>query len=141
MRQTEDPEATDFEPPGQRLGRSRDEAAVINPQDGLVVGDQGPAGIDQAQRQVGLARPGGPPQQQPDALDHDASGVNQAVRHGICGQSSGRRTRNRAPTTAPSEFRRFSAAIWPPRASTICLEIDRPSPEWVPNFSSLGRSL
>jgi hypothetical protein len=43
--------------------------------------------------------------------------------------------------TAPAASVRFSAQMRPRCASTICREIDRPSPEWVPNFSPAGRSL
>ena len=37
---------------------------------------------------------------------------------------------------APPAGERFSAAMVPPWASTICLEMLRPKPEWVPHFSS-----
>src|SRR5215475_7645076 len=50
---------------------------------------------------------------------------------------AGRRTTNRAPATlwlpsSPMEVR-FSARIFPPWASMICLVIDRPNPEFCPN--------
>ena len=44
-------------------------------------------------------------------------------------------TTKRAPPSA-----RFSAQMRPPWAWTICLLMDRPRPEWVPNFSVCGRS-
>jgi hypothetical protein len=41
----------------------------------------------------------------------------------------GSRTTKRAPSTLPPGSRRFSAAIRPRSASTICRLIDRPRPE------------
>src|SRR4051794_16087484 len=52
----------------------------------------------------------------------------------------GSRTMKRAPSTRPAPSRRFSAEIWPCRASTICRLIDSPSPECCPNFSPVGLS-
>ena len=46
------------------------------------------------------------------------------------------RRRRRRPRPCGSRPR-----SWPRCASTICFEIDRPRPEWVPNFSPAGRSL
>ena len=53
------------------------------------------------------------------------------------GHGAGSRTTKRAPTMVGSPSAspgpaRFSAQIRPPWASTICLEIDRPSPEFWP---------
>ncbi len=53
---------------------------------------------------------------------------------------AGSSTKKRAPMMLPSAALRFSARMRPPWASMICFEMDRPRPEWVPNFSSLGRS-
>jgi two-component sensor histidine kinase len=55
-------------------------------------------------------------------------------------QPAGSRTMKRAPTTLPSASRRFSAAIFPRRPSTICRLIERPRPECLPNPSPWGRS-
>lgn len=53
---------------------------------------------------------------------------------------TGRPTTNRAPSGSDvgsaSVGRMFSAQITPPCASTICLEIARPRPELLPNWSS-----
>jgi hypothetical protein len=48
---------------------------------------------------------------------------------------------NRAPATEPSGRVALVAVIVPPWAATIWREIDRPSPEWVPNLSPAGRAL
>ena len=58
---------------------------------------------------------------------------------------AGRRTMKRAPSTrgsspSPPAAVRFSTQMRPPCASTICLEIDRPSPEFWPKPCS-GRSV
>jgi hypothetical protein len=50
-------------------------------------------------------------------------------------------TVNRAPQTRPVASRRLSAVMVPLWASMIWREMLKPSPEWVPNFSSAGRSL
>ena len=55
--------------------------------------------------------------------------------------SAGKRMTKRAPVVLPVPSRRFSAWILPPWASTICLDMLSPRPEWVPNFSVSGRSL
>ena len=55
--------------------------------------------------------------------------------------SAGKRMTKRAPVVLPVPSRRFSAWMLPPWASTICLDMLNPRPEWVPNFSVSGRSL
>ena len=54
---------------------------------------------------------------------------------------AGSRIQKRAPIVAPLPPLRFSAQIMPRCASTICFEIESPSPECVPNFSPSGRSV
>ena len=55
--------------------------------------------------------------------------------------AAGSRTEKPAPMVAPFASLRFSAQIMPRCASTICFEIESPSPECVPNFSPSGRSV
>lgn len=61
----------------------------------------------------------------------------------IEGNQTGRPTTKRAPSGSDvmsmSVGRMFSVQMTPPCASTICLEIARPRPEWFPNCFS-GRS-
>ena len=64
--------------------------------------------------------------------DDDAVGVDRGRR--AHASAACRRTTKRAPitfgSTSADEATRFSARMLPPCASTICLEIDRPSPEF-----------
>jgi hypothetical protein len=56
--------------------------------------------------------------------------------------SAGSVTTKRAPLISPGLVPgMFSAVSVPPWASTICLEIDRPRPEFWPNASPAGRSV
>src|SRR5262249_58694514 len=99
-------------------------------------GAAGPGGA-RPQRGPRLAGPGGPG-------DKDRGGTDEP-RRGVHGQtaefrhySAGSRTMKRAPSPrgwplAPRGPVRFSTAIEPPWASTICFEIDSPRPEFWPN--------
>src|SRR5262249_61872228 len=84
-----------------------------------------------------FAGPGGPADQDRAGTDGPRRGV-----HGRTAEfrhySAGSRTMKRAPSTrgwplAPRGPVRFSTAIEPPWASTICFEIDSPRPEFWPN--------
>ena len=153
-----DAEPAHLDPAADRVGRPRQEHAVGQLQFGAVVGHQAGALVEQPQRQVGLAGARGPAQQHAERIGRaaarrceaasiawrhgHATGVNQLARHDFSRRGNGRRTTKRAPLTARlTGSMRFSAWIVPPCASTIWREIDSPSPEWVPNFSPLGRSL
>jgi len=112
--------------------------SVATEQQGLIVGDQPSAAVDQAKCQIRFPAARGPAEHDGPTIDRNRGGMNEkAVGH----DPAGSRMQNRAPVTAPSAFLRFSAQIEPRCATTICCEIERPSPEWVPNFSPCGRSV
>src|ERR1700722_5779006 len=95
--------------------------------------------FDEIERQSRFARPGRPADQDRARADEHGRGMNRRSMDGRCGHyMAGRRTMKRAPSTLrsprgsllwPGVPRRFSTQIVPPCASTICLEIERPSPE------------
>jgi hypothetical protein len=107
-------------------------------QHGLVVGDQPSAAVDQAKGEIRFPAAGGPAERDGAAIDRNRGGMNEEA---VGYDPAGSRMQNRAPATVPSAFLRFSAQIEPRCATTICCEIERPSPEWVPNFSPCGRSV
>lgn len=78
------------------------------------------------------------PQDNASAMQASAMQASPPLRgHGV---STGRETTNRAPATDPSALCRFSARMLPRCASTICCEIESPSPEFWPK-PWLGRSV
>ena len=65
----DDPDAAKLHLAGDRVGRRGDESAVPRRDDRIIVADQGRAAIDQAKREVGLARPGSAEDQNRPAAD------------------------------------------------------------------------
>ena len=85
-------------------------------------------GIDEIPCQQRFARAGRPPNENGLGSGENGRGMNGGIRRH---QVAGRRTMKRAPSTRDGwPPMRFSTRIVPPCASTICLEIDRPSPEF-----------
>ena len=132
---------------GRRLG---DEAAGDRRNPDPVVGDEGgetapqPEKLDRRKRQRGLARAGGPEDQDSRIPGDDRRGVEvEPPGHGEGRHSSaGRVTTKRAPWNSPGLApAMFSAVSLPPCASTIWRLIDRPRPEFWPKASPAGRSV
>ena len=140
---------TSIKPASAAGGRS-EQSSVAGGQLDTVVSDQackpnesGGGGVDQRQRETRLAAARRPADQQGTAADQHRRSMHRRR----CGlpHFAGRRTTKRAPRTAGGSsgvetLRRFSAHMRPACASTICLEIDRPSPEFWPKPCS-GRSV
>ena len=57
----------------------------------------------------------------------------------VSSSDAGSSTIKRVPAIRAPSGRRFSASMVPPWASTICFEMFKPNPEWVPSFSPAGR--
>ena len=134
----QDADPADLDQACDRSGCTNNDAILFKLQYGLIVGDQTGTAIDQAKGEIRFPAARRTAEQDGATIDRNRGGVNeQAVGH----DSAGSRTQNRAPVTAPSAFLWFSAQIKPRCATTICCEIERPSPEWVPNFSPCGRSV
>lgn len=92
---------------------------------------------DQSLGQCGFACAGGPQKQHALLADHNSGGVK-IIAH--IAPQSGSDTVKRAPARSPFASRIFSAWIFPACASTICCEIESPSPEFCPKPCS-GRSV
>src|SRR5579871_2634701 len=95
----------------------------------------GAAGKDEVEGEARFAGAGWAANQDRAIPDQHRGGVNAGI--GLACHYVGSRTTKRAPATvaspsAPAGPTRFSAQIRPPWASTICLEIERPSPEFCP---------
>ena len=93
----------------------------------------GPRPLQQRERQPRLAGTGWPPDQHGAAAHQHGRGVN-GRRHQTVGSSNVKRapsTRGASSAEAGTAVR-FSALSVPRWASTICLEIERPSPEFWP---------
>src|SRR6516165_9396223 len=134
----QDADPADLEQANDRSRRANLDLIVSTEQHGLIVGDQTGAAVDQAKGEIRFPAARRTAEQDSAAIDRNRGGMNeQAVGH----DPAGSRMQNRAPVTAPSAFLWFSAQIEPRCATTICCEIERPSPEWVPNFSTCGRSV
>ena len=134
----QDADPADLDQACDRGGCANNDEIPFTLQYGLIVGDQTGAAVDQAKGEIGFPAARGTAEQDSAAIDRNRGGMNeQAVGH----DPAGSRMQNRAPVTAPSAFLWFSAQIEPRCATTICCEIERPSPEWVPNFSPCGRSV
>ena len=101
-----------------------------------IVGNQHRALIDQAAAPARICRAGGAHA----AARRIVDGNRRAVKLQTLAQVAGSTMVKRAPVGLPSPSIRFSAKMRPPWASTIWREIERPRPEWVPNFSPSGRS-
>src|SRR4029077_19200035 len=95
-------------------------------------------GMNEGKRQLRLPCPGGAPNEHSTGTGKHGRTMHRrdlASRHHM----AGKRTVNRAPMTcggssvAEVNNSRFSPQIRPSCASTICLEIERPSPEFCPN--------
>jgi hypothetical protein len=133
-----DPDAADLQQTGNWGGCVHSDALSRAPQLDLIVGNKPCPGIDQSQRQIRFSGARPTTEKHGVSRDRDRGGMNQQrSRH----DSAGSLIQKRAPIVAPAASLRFSAQIMPRCASTICFEIESPSPEWVPNFSPSGRSL
>ena len=105
--------------------------------------------VDKAQGQVRLAGSGQSKKQHPFAIHGDtgrrgacvesAIGRHPILRNGRQADDEARPEDGRSPV-ASALPRRFSAQMRPLWASTICFEIDRPRPEFLPKLTS-GRSV
>ena len=141
-----DAEAATLDQPGERAGAPGDQAAVAaRGTDAVVRHEPGERARRAAPRSISrrarrrFARAGGAADQharrrRPATQPHARVGPAQAR-----GRRAGGRRSARPATSSP--LRRFSARIRPPWASTICLEIDRPRPEFWPKPWSSGRSV
>ena len=111
-----DAEPARFDEAGDAGRRGGDQLLALAAELGLVVGHQAPAGLDQAQREIGLAGARGTAQQ------HGAPCLAVAQRHAgrvdalahLRPSAAGTRTVKRAPSTRPSGARRLEAEIEPP---------------------------
>ena len=143
-----DSQAAYLDAAGERGGGANHQLVALRPYMDAVVADQadgrslaGAACQDEIEGKAGFAGPGGPANKYGAFADQHSGGVNAGAR-GTCigwvaGHQVGSRTVKRAPATVgePSSAggpARFSAQIRPPWASTICFEIERPSPEFCP---------
>lgn len=134
----QDADPSDLKQADDRSGRANLDVIVSTEQHGLIVGDQTGAAVDQAKGEIRFPAARRTAEQDSATIDRNRGAMNeQAAGH----DPAGSRMQNRAPVTAPSAFLWFSAQIEPRCATTICCEIERPSPEWVPNFSPCGRSV
>ena len=136
-------DAAHLDQTGQYLGRARQQAAAGGFEMDAIVGDQprepqgsGARGFKEFERKPGFSGSGRSADQHRVRANQHGRGVHrrQRSRHHI----AGRRTIKRAPVTVgvPSASGgpiRFSTQMAPPCASTICLEIERPRPEFWPN--------
>ena len=117
----------------------RDEMTVSRIETHAIVTDQqclcdcaGAARENEIERKTRFAGAGRAANENGLCADTNGGGVNAGGRRR---HVAGSRTTKRAPATrvSPSALEgpaRFSAQIFPPCASMICLEIDRPSPEF-----------
>lgn len=142
----QDADAARLDQPGQRGRGAGDKAPAFARKTGSVIRNQPAPHGHHLQRKRGFPPPRG-------AKDDDRSPFVQ--RHAACmkgdrpasrwrdDHQTGRPTTNRAPRGSEVASAvvgwMFSAQITPPCASTICLEIARPRPEWFPK-SPCGRS-
>jgi hypothetical protein len=136
-------DAADLDEAGNGRRRAYQNSRSGAPQLGLVIGDKAGTTIYQAKGKIGFTCPRRPTEQQATAPDRDRGRVNQCGRcqRGACQRDAGSLTEKRAPIVTPPLSLRFSAQIMPRCASTICFEIESPSPECVPNCSPSGRSV
>src|SRR5262245_4032313 len=140
MLDSADAEAPDFDQSSQFASRTYDQISGACVEVDTVVADQngrrnlpGAAGEDQIEGEARLAGAGGTADQHGALADQDGRGVHR----GRGGHCAGSLTTKCAPATVgwPSSSGgpvRFTAQMRPPCASTICLEIDTPSPEFRP---------
>ena len=123
-----------------RCGRVCNQPPIPLLHKGLIVGHEVGPQSHELQGQGRLAAARWPGDQKTVAVEGDAACMQQKRR---CFGQIGRPTTNRAPKGSEVGSalvgRMFSAQITPPWASTICLEIDRPSPELLPKWLA-GRS-
>ncbi len=137
---TADAEAPNLDQAGEFARRAHPQFFAVCIQMDTVIADQnggrklpGTAGQDEIEGETRLAGTGWPADQDRAIADLHRGGM-----HGrICAHGSGSRTTKRAPVTVGSPSAsfgpgRFSAQMRPPCASMICLEIDRPRPEFWP---------
>jgi len=134
------PEAPDFDQAGQFCHRPYNQFSAACVEVDTVVAHQnrswnlpGAAGENQLEGKARFAGTGGAANQY-GALTHQHGG---GVYRGLPAHCAGSLTTKRAPATVgwPSSSggpARFSAQMRPPCASMICLEIERPSPEFWP---------
>src|SRR5690606_13323014 len=124
----------------RRRRQKRDVAAHVDL--GVVIRNKPGAAIDQAQREIGLPRPGRSAQKDAPAVNFDGACMTsyhaQNLRQRLY---FGNLIRKMAPLFTPLSSRRLLAVIVPPCASTIRREMLSPSPECRPKSSDFGRSV
>lgn len=133
----QDANAARLDQPLEGCGRRCDHRLPLARQTGPVVGDKAGAKGHHRQRQRRFATAGPTQNKHTLAIKGNTGGMqNGAVSRlvvGGPGRHTGRPTTKRAPNGSEvgsaSVGRMFSAQITPPCASTICLEMARPSPE------------
>ena len=138
--QRSNPTPARFDQPAQRRGAAGDQCRALDGKLHLVIRHQLRAQRDHAAAPApDLPDPDGPRISNP----FPSTATQEACRVRAAGRQTGRPTTKRAPSGSEviSAWvgRMFSAQITPPCASTICFEIARPRPEWLPNWPT-GRS-
>lgn len=125
--------AVQFQLTGDRGVRLGDQTIAAPPHDHPVVSHQNPAeAADQRRSKTGLSAARWATKQQRAFAGQHRGGM-QVERTRAHAPAAGSVTVNRAPAGAPlAGSTRFSAQITPRCTSTICREIDRPSPEFCP---------
>src|SRR4051812_10640099 len=138
MLDSADAEAADLDQAGQLRRGADDQISAACVEVDTVIADQDgrrqlprAAGENEVEGKPRLARAGGTADQHGAIAHQHGGGVHRRL------HCAGSRTMKRAPATVgwPSSSAgpaRFSAQMRPPCASMICLEIDRPRPEFWP---------
>lgn len=116
-----------FDPTSQNWRTTGHHDVTFECKIGLIICNQKCTQTDQPQGQRRFSRPGRPEDQHTPPIDRHATSVDPFADH------TGKPTTKRAPrgSDVMSAWvgRMFSAQMTPPCASTICLDIARPSPE------------
>src|SRR5215475_7453052 len=140
IRQLADAEATHLDQARERVGCARQQPSMAGLESNSVVGNetrkrQYPAvrRFEELERELRFAGARGASDEKRACTDEHRAGMHgRPLRH----QEAGSRTVKRAPSTfdgsEPCVAMRFSAHRRPSCASTICLEIERPRPEFWP---------
>src|SRR6185312_8043634 len=140
----DDSDAADFELAGDVLRRSREQPVAIALHDRAVVADQREAAVDEAQRQVRLARARRARDQHRPTVAGDRARVERLCGNARSGSglhlaharsADGSRMMKRAPDGASSRSCTSISPSWP---LTIAWAIARPSPECRPKLSPSG---
>ncbi len=142
-RRMQKPEATRLDQSADGRGGSGNQCTRLIGEQRAIICDQNCAQRHQSQTKRRFARPRGPDDQHAPFCNRNTGRMYGVQDHRARLHQIGKPTTKRAPSGSEviSAWvgRMFSAQITPPCASTICLEIARPRPEWLPNWPS-GRS-